>query len=255
MALSAESVTPAMASEASGEFVDTWPFYYASALTRQCRDASVVRMRRRSVWTAAAFAVLVLSLVPRRSAATIAEQRARLPPAAECGDEIVAGIWRSHSYHERFGDWSVFTLTITRVRGSPEQLIGTITTHGWDGTPDEAEPPPCERQQGSDWIVSMDARGVVQDRTHLVFSGVGQWRLDRVVCHNGPGGYNLDSFSGVIDPSILEFQSVNNDGGDAVNEPTVFRRIRCPPQESMVSPSVQTRPPAFYPQGHGCARF
>ncbi|HEY8427073.1 MAG TPA: hypothetical protein VIL20_01810, partial [Sandaracinaceae bacterium] len=69
--------------------------------------------------------------MPSRAPATIAEQRARLPPAAECDDEIVAGIWRSHAYNAQFGDWAVFTLTIRRVPGHPDQLVGTITNHSW----------------------------------------------------------------------------------------------------------------------------
>ncbi len=193
---------------------------------------------------------------PSRAPATIAEQRARLPPAAECEDEIVAGIWRSHAYNPDYRDWSVFTLTIRRVDGSPDQLIGTITNHGWLGAPEDEEPPPCERQTGWEWIVSMDARGHVQDGTRIFFGAIGQWRLDEVRCRRGPYGYNLDNFSGQIDPAILEFQSVNNDGGRAVNEPAVFRRIRCPPQQSASSPTVSARRPAFYPEGgRGCGLF
>lgn len=202
---------------------------------------------------AALACMAALWLVPSRAPATIAEQRARLPPAAECDDEIVAGIWRSHAYNPRFGDWAVFTLTIRRLPGRPDELVGTISNHGWTGGPDDAEPPPCERQTGWDWVVSMDAVGRVENGTRITFGGVGTWRLDEVRCQHGPWGYNLDHFSGVIDPNILEFQSVNNDGGRAVNEPAVFRRIRCPPQESVQAPSVNTRPPAFYPEvGRGC---
>lgn len=186
--------------------------------------------------------------------ATIEEQRARLPPAAECDDEIVAGVWRSHTYDERYSEWNVFTLTIRRVPGQADQLVGTMTNHGWNGTPADAEPPPCARQTGSEWIVGMDARGNAQGN-QIFFGAYGQWRLDDVRCSTGPGGYNLDNFTGVIDPAILEFQSVNNDGGRAVNEPHVFRRIRCPPIDSAIAPSVTTRPPAFYPEGSGCGRF
>jgi hypothetical protein len=39
--------------------------------------------------------------------------------------------------------------------------------------------------------------------------------------------YRPDHFTGTIDPAIQEFQSVNNDGGRAVNDPMVFRRIAC----------------------------
>jgi hypothetical protein len=199
-------------------------------------------------------AMAALWLSPSLGGATIAEQRARLPPAAECDDEIVAGIWRSHKYSERFGDWSIFTLTIRRTPADPELLVGTITNHMWDGTPADEQPPQCAQQTGNEWTVSMDARGTVRDGNHIFFGGVGQWRLDQVLCRSGPFGYNLDNFSGVIDAGILEFQSVNNDGGRAVNEPMVFRRVRCPPIESATAPSVNARPPAFYPEmRRGCS--
>ena len=213
------------------------------------------RWRRRGAWVAGVGVFAALWLYPSRAPATIAEQRARLPPAAECDDEIVAGIWRSHKYNERFGDWSVFTLTIRRVADHPDQLVGTITNHNWDGGAADVEPPPCERQSGDDWFVSMDARGTVRNGTEIFFGAIGEWRLDRVACRRGPWGYNLDNFTGVIDPSILEFQSVNNDGGRSVNEPTVFRRIRCPPAQAAEAPSVNPVPPAFYPElGGGCGR-
>jgi hypothetical protein len=196
-------------------------------------------------------------LLPSHAPATIAEQRARLPPAAECEGEIVAGVWRSHKYNERYGDWTIFTLNIRRSPNDPTQLVGTIVNHEWYAGPEAEEPPPCTAYSGVEWIVSMDAQGTVTNDTHIQFGGVGQWRLDDVVCRGGPGGYNLDHFSGDIDASILEFQSVNNDGGRAVNDPMVFRRVRCPPEEHAQAPSVNTRPPSFYPNlgGGGCGLF
>lgn len=179
--------------------------------------------------------------------ATIEEQRARLPPAAECDDEHVAGVWRSHAYYPAFQEWAIFTLTIRRVPEHPEQLVGTISNHAWGGGPTDEEPPPCDRQPSGEWVVSFDARGYVQPDDTIVFGGVGPWRLDENRCGRSPPGYNLDHFTGVIDRAILEFQSVNNDGGRAVNEPAVFRRIRCPEPPSARSPEVTTRPPAFYP--------
>ena len=204
-----------------------------------------------------ALVTLAFAAWPTRAPATIAEQRARLPPAAECAGEIVAGVWRSHKYDPRFRDWYIFTLNVRRVPGSPNELTGSIVAHSWEGGPSDAEPPPCARQMGSEWVVSMDARGSVISETQIVFGGIGRWRLDRTICRYGPSMYNLDNFSGTIDPSILEFQSVNNDGGRAVNDPMVFRRIRCPPQEHAEAPSVNPRPPAFYPEigRGGCGLF
>jgi hypothetical protein len=219
----------------------------------EARGRAARKRHQRIARALAAAAFALLWLTPSRAPATIEEQRARLPPAAECDDEIVAGVWRSHSYHPQFGDWGIFTLTIRRVPGSPEQLIGTITNHTWQGGPADEEPPACAQGGGDEWVVSMDARGSVQNGNRIFFGGVGSWRVDEVRCSRGPWGYNLDNFTGVIDPAILEFQSVNNDGGRAVDEPEVFRRIRCPPVPSAESPSVTTRPPAFYPElGGGC---
>ena len=199
----------------------------------------------------AALCVASAWLWPGRMHATIEEQRARLPPAAECDDEIVAGVWRAHVYSADYREWGVFTLTIRRVPGSPTELEGTISNHAWGGSPTDEEPPPCSRQERGEYLVSFDARGSVGSDGSIAFGGVGAWRLDHSHCGGTPAGYNLDRFTGVIDPAILEFQSVNNDGGRAVNDPAVFRRIRCPAPASAQSPSVTTRPPPFYPGG-GC---
>ena len=177
--------------------------------------------------------------------ATIAEQRARLPPPADC-DDPVEGVWKSHKYNPQFGDWEIFTLEIRRVPGTKNALRGTISNHSWIGGPGDEEPGPCRGQ--FHWIVSMDAQGSVQGQ-QIFFGGIGQWRVDQVICAQGPWGYNLDNFSGEIDPELQEFQSLNNDGGRAVNEPYVFRRIRCFPPGSV--PHVEVAPPPFFPQRSG----
>jgi hypothetical protein len=188
----------------------------------------------------------LLYCVPRVQA-TIAEQRARLPPPATCEDPV-EGIWLSHKYNPPHHDWTVFTLEIHRVPGSDEALRGIIRNHSWVGGPEQQEPGPCQGQ--FHWIVSMNGRGH-SDGTNIFFGGYGGWRLDRVLCARGPFGYNLDNFSGQIDPEIQEFQSVNNDGGRSVNEPYVFRRIRC--FEPDAQPHIQVAPPPFFPErDQGC---
>ncbi len=189
-----------------------------------------------------------LSTIPRPAPATISEQRARLPPAAECGEDPVTGIWKSHQWDPRYRDWTIFTLRIERVGTSgPDHnlLTGTITNHQWDATGRDEEPPPCSPGR-NEWIVSMSARGHVDAELNIFFGGQGQWSLDRIICNGGPGGYNLDNFTGRIEVERNEFQSVNNDGGRAVDSPTVFRRIRCLSNATQ-APNVQPRPPDFYP--------
>ncbi len=205
--------------------------------------------RRCALW-ALALGVIALPCL-QTAEATISEQRARLPPAAQCEDPV-EGVWKSHMYRPTWGDWECFYLEIRRKAGSDTELTGIIRNHSWQGDPHDQEPGKC---RGRDqWIVSMDGRGTIHG-DEILFGGIGQWRMDRVFCGRGPYGYNLDNFSGTIDRELLEFQSLNNDGGRAVNEPTLFRRIRCFPPGSR--PHIQVQPPPFYPERSrsGCGGF
>ncbi|PRP94172.1 hypothetical protein ENSA5_41270 [Enhygromyxa salina] len=185
-------------------------------------------------------------------ASTVAEQRARLPPPATCKDPI-AGVWKSHSYDQRFRDWTIFTLELQRTAPGVDEFEGRITNHSWVAEPHESSPPPCRGELR--YLISMDAKGHVRDGIISVY-GVGSWKLDEVLCGSWNMGYNLDHFSGQIDPELMEFQSVNNDGGRAVNDPVVFRRVHCndgeqPDQE----PRIAVAPPPFTPpeeEGGGC---
>lgn len=187
---------------------------------------------------------------PSRAPATVAEQRARLPPPAHC-DDPVAGVWKSHKFDDRFGDWYIFTLTIRRVGGGNE-LVGSINAHFWTGGPKQAEPPKCKL--GVRHVtVQMDGVGSISPDGEILFRGT-SWKPENAYC--GPpiqrGEYNLDNFSGKIDPKLEEFQSVNNDGGRSVNDPTVFRRVACdqPPPAPHVNPVA---PPFQPPRVGGCA--
>jgi len=193
-------------------------------------------------------AFAVGTMTPTRApAGTVAEQRARLPPPATCTDPI-AGTWKSFDYRARWGEWKIFTLEIRRVDDT-DQLEGTIVNETWRGDPSQSEPGPCEGQLH--YVVSMDAAGKVHDG-RIEFGGVGQWRLDASKCSDfyaHYSRYNLDQFTGPLDLDRLEFQSVNNDGGRNVNEPTVFRRVECleDPKAKATPPKVAVTPPAFYP--------
>lgn len=192
-------------------------------------------------------AFVVLTAAPRRApAGTVAEQRARLPPPAQCEDPV-EGIWKSHDYRVWRRQWTIFTLVIHRIDGT-QNLRGTIRNESWRGDADQSEPGVCEGELRYD--VSMDAEGRVQDG-QIEFGGIGQWRLDAVLCGEFNGGYNLDVFTGPLDVEILEFQAVNNDGGVSVNEPTVFRRVKCLDEGKVEEAKVVVTPPAFYPPEEG----
>lgn len=186
---------------------------------------------------------VLLTAAPRSApAGTVAEQRARLPPPVQC-EEPIEGIWKSHDYRADRREWIIFTLEIHRVGGTKE-LRGTIFNQTWYADADRTEPGPCTGELHRK--ISMDAVGRVHD-DQIQFGGVGEWRLDAVICGESDIGYNLDVFTGPLDVELLEFQAVNNDGGAAVNEPTVFRRVGCLPEAQTDDPRVVVRPPAFYP--------
>jgi len=188
--------------------------------------------------------VVAAFLLPRQAPGTVAEQRARLPPPATCEHEV-EGYWKSHAYNPMFQDWVEFTLEIHTVPGKPGELTGKIVNHTWKGGPGREQPGPCGAEQTWRARIAMTAKGTYQDR-EITFWGT-EWKLDQVVCGKLPWswGYNLDRFTGTIDPAIQEFQSVNNDGGRSVNEPTVFRRIGC--FDSAPPPSVEVKPPPVLP--------
>ena len=192
------------------------------------------------------FALLVL---PRVAPATVAEQRARLPPPKAC-DDPVAGVWMSHQYAPRRGTWDQFTLTIRRDAPGSARLVGTIHNHVWGGGPNDEQPPPCDRQL--DVVVRMSAEGEAEGQK-LRFDAL-DWTVETVICRTS-GGYDLDHFSGTIDPALQEFQSINTYAEGTLTEATVFRRIRCldeaEPSSSPPPPSLAP-PPPFQPPSSGC---
>ncbi|MBK9371194.1 MAG: hypothetical protein IPN01_33685 [Deltaproteobacteria bacterium] len=79
--------------------------------------------------------------------------------------------------------------------------------------------------------------------------------MESTICRTS-GGYDLDHFSGTIDPALQEFQSINTYAEGTQTEATVFRRIRCldendPPDAPAVLPDL-TPPPPFQPPSSGC---
>ncbi|MGE0871933.1 MAG: hypothetical protein AB7P03_25470 [Kofleriaceae bacterium] len=171
--------------------------------------------------------------------ATVAEQRARLPPAAEC-DSPIAGTWRALTYSDYTFAWYQHTLEIQHDQTDPTQLTGMHYVEYWRGGRDDVEPPArCLRHQKG----KMTGTGTFRDGEVAFFSG--EYELVAAICGENVH-YNPDNFTGRLEPERQEFQAVNNDGGNAVNEPTVFRRIRCVDEGVVRDRKVD--PPAFFPK-------
>ncbi len=162
--------------------------------------------------------VLFASAAP----ASIEEQRARLPPPAHC-DDPVEGEWRGKKFEVRYGNWFAVTLDVHRTAPRALTLTGRIVARLWYASAQDVEPPPCARPH-RDYTVEMPATGTINGQA--IAFGSSSYRLVALHCGTHES-YNPDNFSGVIDSAIQEFQSVNNDGGRAVNDPMVFRRVRC----------------------------
>ena len=190
----------------------------------------------------------LLLILPPTAHTTVQEQRARLPPPADCPDPVT-GVWKSHAYYPGHGQWYIFTLNIRRVEGSERQLMGEAHSHYWTGGSGDEEPPPCG-PGGYHQTVIMPANGTF-DGLEIEFGGTA-WRNGQTFCGPPTRSYYPDRFSGTVDPELEEFQSVNNDGGPMVNYPTVFRRIRCLEGDEN-APSVEVvPPPEFFPSTGGC---
>jgi hypothetical protein len=215
------------------------------------RQVSVLRKVRRTPLALAAGALALVVLFDAAEApATVQEQRARLPPPAECADPVV-GIWRAHQHEAHRSLWYIFTLHIERQAPDSDELVGTIHNHYWYGGKALEQPPGCERTRYRN-IVKMAAKGRVKER-QIEFGGT-SWHVEKNICGRPTSRYYLDVFTGQIDPERQEFQSVNNDGGPSVDVPTVFRRIRCLDETEPDEPVVDVKPPPLMPveRGGGC---
>jgi hypothetical protein len=187
--------------------------------------------------------VILVGLCVKPAPATIAEQRARLPPPAECSDPIV-GTWRGLSWYPNHLQWYEFTLEVKRVPGDDEKLTGTIFVHYWDGPIDNHEPPsPCRGQRVK---IHQPAEGFYRDG-QVQFGGTSVIN-DEVICGGFSGEYWVDVFKGKVDTDINEFNSVNDWNSSDFDEPTVFRRIKCTDESPLREQKGDVTPPAFYPK-------
>jgi hypothetical protein len=205
------------------------------------------RPRSRTVLALGCASLAVIALAPSSLFGSIEDQRARLPPAAtpdggaDCSDPA-AGEWIGQQYNAGSRSWQRYRLTIRRREPGANALVGEVRVHYWTG-PMSQSTPPAQCAAGQQSVeVAQNATGAV-DGDSLYFGG-NDWRTSQVFCNRaGAISYNPDRFSGTIDRAIQEFQSVNNDGGSAVNEPVVFRRVQCPQRESERPQAVVVLPP------------
>ncbi len=187
--------------------------------------------------------------------ASIEEQRARLPPPARCDDPVV-GEWRAKKYEDRYGNWFAVTLEVRRAAPGSNLLTGRILARLWYASARDVEPPPCSPAVFRDYEVEMPATGTAEG--NQIRFGARSYQIRAVHCGRVEH-YNPDNFSGTIDPAIQEFQSVNNDGGRAVNDPMVFRRVRCFDPGASAGPRANTpavivTPPFMPPRSsRGCS--
>jgi hypothetical protein len=198
--------------------------------------------------------VCAVILFAANAPASIEEQRARLPPPATC-DDPVEGEWRGKKWEARWGNWFAVSLEVRRVAPASNQLTGRIVAQLWYATERDVEPPPCSPSVRRHYTVEIPAFGSI-DGQRIRF-GANSYRVVAIHC-GSMEGYNPDNFSGTIDPSIQEFQSVNNDGGRAVNDPMVFRRVRCfnagQSGPRLNAPAVVVAPPLMPPRrSRGCS--
>ena len=163
--------------------------------------------------------------------ASIEDQRLRLPPPAtvddnsDCSDPVV-GVWLGQHYNPRSISWQKYRLHIRRVSPGSTALVGEVRVLYWTGAASLVVPPADCQGVGLSAEILQNATGTVVNN-FLSFGG-NDWRAGQVFCGSrGSVAYNPDHFQGLINVGLQEFQSVNNDGGTAVNEPVVFRRIEC----------------------------
>ncbi|HEY1555862.1 MAG TPA: hypothetical protein VGF94_13580 [Kofleriaceae bacterium] len=197
-------------------------------------------MTKRLPAVAIAAWLVALTIAPADAPATVEQQRARLPPPAECSSPVT-GKWRALTWNEHQSSWYQYTLEVHQDAIDPSKLSGMIYIDAWTGDADTPEPPnPCRwRYQGK-----MDGTGRFLDG-EVQFWG-GPFEMTQQIC-GGYVAYNPDHFTGKLQPELQEFQAVNNDGGAAVNEPAVFRRIACF-DDGRKDPGSAVAPPPFFPK-------
>jgi len=168
--------------------------------------------------------VTALVIAPAAGAGPTAQvhDMASEPPKNDPCDDPVVGHWSSVQHYPHWGQWYDYALEIRRESKGSSTLTGTLRSHYWFGGSDARTPPACNGTLEA--IVVMTGTGTARG-TDLDFGGSNP-QLERAIC----GRYNTyapDHFTGTLNPATQVFSAMNNDGGNAVNEPVLFHRDRC----------------------------
>jgi hypothetical protein len=206
---------------------------------------------KRATLSVLSIALVALALAPSAFAGSVEEQRQRLPPPADCEDPV-EGTWLGIEWLPYRGQWYENTLNIRRASKDSTDLVGDMYVHYWYGTAADSHPPPCRPGGMEESVKQPGATGKLEGNN--VSFGATTYTHDKTGCGTWSGRYWPDHFSGTIDTTIEEFQSVNNDGHAAVNDPVVFRRIKC--FDGLPPANGSGTPPPYAPPKHGftCGR-
>jgi hypothetical protein len=206
------------------------------------------RRVRRRLAAAALLTAFTWFLRPAVAPANVQEQRARLPPpATDCSDPVT-GTWMSHAFYPHVAQWYVIHLDVRRKAPGSRDLVGQMRVHFWTGDERTVEPPACT----GDTVraeVREPAVGAIASDGAIRFAAT-SYVGERTYC-GWAGGYALDTFSGRIDFTRMEFVSRLDDGHEFRDIPVVFRRIACAEAPTVPRPVVA---PPLTPPGHvsGC---
>ena len=187
---------------------------------------------RRPLLLGASLALLLASLIyPVAAPATVAEQRQRLPPAAEC-DDPVQGVWRAHAYRPDRKRWFINTMELRWNEGR-SKLLSKYENHHWSGGPDDSEPGPC-RPGGHRRKAYSTGEGSLQgDQLEVRGTKLG---ADETICGTIRFDRSLGTLTGSLDRENNEFRSEM--ASRFGSHPIIWRRIRC-----IDEPEVEDKPP------------
>ena len=140
-------------------------------------------------------------------------------PASGCPDPV-AGLWLAR----RFDGVKWY-----EHRVSLERRAGVLACHqesrSWPGEAADVSPPRCPTGGFAYHDVRLTCEAI--ERPPLLELRSVTMDVERHTCDEPIPGYNLDHFRGALRGN--SWDTVNNDGGDDIDKPYMFRRVSCTP--------------------------